>query len=107
MDVFGLVKAGIAARKAFRVWNQNRKRKKRAEKTSELLDEEEISMSEKKQVLQGKLTHSGLAVTAVSWLLDKADLAVAGFDQATVAGVVIGLVAAVYGRIRRELRDDE
>ena len=51
--------------------------------------------------LEGKLTYSGLAIAAVSYLLDKYDVTVIGYDEPTVAGVLVGLVIAVIGRARR------
>lgn len=104
MDVLRLIKAGKVARELFRVWNQNRKARQ-PELSSELLPANGGDM-QKQQVLQGKVTHSGLVITALSFLLDKLDLAVPGFDETTVAGVVVGLLLAVYGRVRREHRDD-
>lgn len=59
-----------------------------------------------KQFLQGGLTYVGVATAAVSYFLDKLELSVVGFDNVTVAGVLVGLGVAVYGRVRRELRDE-
>lgn len=63
-------------------------------------------MDPTKQFLQGGLTYVGLAVAGVSYLLDKLEFAVSGFDNATVAGVLVGLGVALYGRARRELRNE-
>jgi small-conductance mechanosensitive channel len=65
---------------------------------------EEIQMD--KQLLQGALTYVGIAISGVSFVLDHFGIVVTGYDSATVAGVVVGLALAVYGRIRRELRPD-
>lgn len=67
---------------------------------------EEYHMVPVKQFLQGGLTYIGIATSAVAFFLDKLELSITGFDSVTVAGVLVGLGVAVYGRVRRELRDE-
>lgn len=59
-----------------------------------------------KQFLQGSLTYVGIAISGVSYVLDHFHIVVTGYDSVTVAGVLVGLGVAIYGRIRRELRPD-
>lgn len=88
-----------AARKERRkVKRENRRRKKDG------LPPLEVPKMESKQVLQGGMTHSGLGLTAVAFVLNQLQLVPDGYDAVTVAGVVVGLVVAAYGRIRREWR---
>ena len=58
-----------------------------------------------KQVLQGGLTYTGVAVSMIAFWLHKLDIVPPGIDAATSAAVLVGLVLAAYGRFRRERRD--
>lgn len=86
-----------------------RKEEKRIRQENQHLPETSLSTSEVrpvgKQVFQGGLTYTGVAVTMVAFWIDKFNIAPPGIDAATSAAVIVGLVLAVYGRFRRERRD--
>jgi hypothetical protein len=87
-----------AARKERRaIRKENRQRKKEGLPP--------LEVPEVPQRVQGKLTYSGILLTGLSYVLDTLQLVPEGYDAATVAGVLVGLVAATYGRFRREKRE--
>lgn len=61
-------------------------------------------MTTQKQVAQGGLTYSGLAVTALTILLNASGLVPPGMDAVAVAGGLVSLGVAAYGRWRRDRR---
>lgn len=56
------------------------------------------------QALQGGVTYMGLAVAALSYVLQHWELVPPGYDSTATATVLIGVALAAYGRVRREWR---
>lgn len=57
-----------------------------------------------KQVMQGALTYTGIAVTLLGYVIQQLGITPEGYDSTTVATVIVGLALSVYGRYRREKR---
>lgn len=89
-----------------RAARKERRRIKRKNREREKLGLPPLEVPKVSQRLQGKLTYSGVLVTGLSYVLDALGVVPEGYDGVTVAGVLVGLVATVYGRFRRELREE-
>jgi len=107
MDPITLARLWLVVKPIKRIRAARRAKKRRKQLTSEWIEEPISPLRDQpmpKQTLQGGLTYSALAVTAVSYVLDLLQIVPEGYDAATVAGVLVGLVLAAYGRFRRENR---
>lgn len=79
---------------------ERRAAKREAQLTSELLPEEG---GEEKTMLNGKLTYTGIAVLAISWLAERFGLPAAPEEiesVVTTLAAVVGTLVAIYGRYR-------
>jgi hypothetical protein len=84
----------------FKKWRERRAAKREAQLTSELLPEEG---GEEKTMLNGKLTYTGIAVLAISWLAERFGLPAAPEEiesVVTTLAAVVGTLVAIYGRYR-------
>ena len=68
-------------------------------------DAPDLVPAPKKQVAQGGLTYTSIAVMLVAATLEKYGVVPDGFDSVTTATFVVAFGGAIYGRLRREWRD--